>query len=481
MKNSMRLISVVTAIVLIVITCYQSYWLVDIYNSLHARLLTDIQESVRASDFEEIVHRVNVMRTEHVGGKMQISVGVDKNHDRTVLKNVHSESLDNEKTENNLNSHLPNEDFSNALRNSDDVVNVGLSMQRGIHSGLDKMRPIDIVYYDSLLSRRLDSLGVRNAHQTLLLQNVTLNGKQKSKTLASVGVKCEAPADTFNLGLDYVTDTQYRVIVPISTMTILAKMKSPILFSAVTLLMLILAFAYIINQIRTLKALDDMKSDFTNNITHELKTPISVAYAANDALLNFNDLSDTDKVRKYLTICQEQLSKLAELVEQILSLTMEQRKNMLINMESVEVLPIVEKVANNHTLKSDKKVLFSVNIPETFTVYADKTHLSNIINNLIDNAIKYSDNEVSIVIDARTDVDGGKLISIKDNGIGMSRESMKYVFDKFYRVPNGNIHNVKGHGLGLFYVESMMKKFNGHVAVQSELGEGSTFRLRFNG
>lgn len=226
-----------------------------------------------------------------------------------------------------------------------------------------------------------------------------------------------------------------------------------------------------------------MKSDFTNNITHELKTPIAVAYAANDALLNFNQAEEKAKRDKYLRICQEQLQRLSGLVEQILSMSMERRRTFRLHPEEFAIRDILETLIEQHKLKAESSVHISVDIePEDLSVLADRTHFSNIISNLIDNAIKYSHGEAEVAIHCRkVTVEGQNEqteISVSDHGIGIAPEKQKHIFDKFYRVPTGNLHDVKGYGLGLFYVKTMIEKHGGSVSVKSELGKGSTFTIR---
>ena len=253
-------------------------------------------------------------------------------------------------------------------------------------------------------------------------------------------------------------------------------------------IMLILAFVFwfLIHTMLKQKTLDEMKSDFTNNITHELKTPIAVAYAATDSLLNYGMLQHPDKALKYLTIAQEQLQTLSGLVEQILSMSMERRKSMLLNIVEVPMTEVIEPLISQHQLKvksgerTDKKVSISLSVePENLVVHADRMHFSNIVSNLIDNAIKYSEDSVKIEIKAFQKAEDEVLVSVSDNGIGIAHDKLPYIFDKFYRVTDGNKYTVKGYGLGLFYVKSLMEKMGGSVSVESEPGKGSCFTLHF--
>lgn len=479
MKHSIKGIIVLATLAVLLITAYQAYWLGDIYVTLQNDLQRDINEAMRSSDFEEIANRVNILKQQGHGGSMAVSVGSDNPHEQVEVKNEYkSEHEDSaaEMQEEEVNSTVPYDNFSDALKDEEAVRRVGLYMQRGIHDGLDAIMPLNPEFYDSLLCARLDSLGVSRKHSTLYLGKV--NGG--FDTLKVIGARNITEADTFRLSLNSLDDKQYVLLLEKRFFTIPQKMHSALLFSFFTLVVLILAFWYTVNTIRRMRALDEMKSDFTNNITHELKTPIAVAYAANDALLNFG-ADNPEKTRKYLTICQEQLSLLTQLVEQILSLSMERRKTMKLEMESIPLAPVIDKLMENQKLKIKKQLTVDCDVPKTVNVFADRIHLNNIINNLIDNAVKYSGNNLHLVIKAIRQLDGKVVLTVSDNGIGISADQQRYIFDKFYRVPHGNLHKIKGYGLGLYYVKTMMEKLGGSVSLKSEEGKGTTFKLIFNG
>lgn len=252
-----------------------------------------------------------------------------------------------------------------------------------------------------------------------------------------------------------------------------------ILFSILTLSLLIASFIYLINVMRKQKEIEEIKTDFTNNITHELKTPIAVAYAANDSLLNFAADSNTPRMNRYLSICQEQLRLLDRLVEQILSLSMERKKPVLLNNEDVSINELFDSLANTFRLKYPDRVNFTIDVKEGTQLLTDRMHISNIVGNLIDNAVKYSKGKAEVTMRAYMIGDGSCIIEISDKGIGITNEQQKLIFDKFYRVPHDNIHDVKGYGLGLFYVKSMTEKLGGTVSVESTPGKGSCFKLIF--
>lgn len=219
-----------------------------------------------------------------------------------------------------------------------------------------------------------------------------------------------------------------------------------------------------------------MKDDFTNNMTHELKTPIAIAYAANDSLLQFPDPGDEERTRKYLTAALDQLSKLAGLVENILAMSMERRKNLTMSKENISLRPFLTTVIEQQKLRADKPCEISLECSENAAVEADPTHFSNIVGNLIENSIKYSTEEVAITVRA-----DGSSISVIDNGIGIPEKFLPDIFKKFYRVPHGNRTEVRGYGIGLYYVKTIVEKHGWSISVESKPGKGSIFTIKFKG
>ena len=206
-----------------------------------------------------------------------------------------------------------------------------------------------------------------------------------------------------------------------------------------------------------------------------MKTPIAIAYSANDALLNYDTSNDPDKKTKYLTIANKQLKRLGELVENILAMSMERRKTMKLRPEDIPLREFVEEIAAAQRMRGDKNITINVNVADNIIVEADRTHLANVLNNLIDNAIKYSDESVEITITGND-----KDLSVKDNGIGIPSKSIPYLFNKFYRVPHGNRQDVRGYGIGLYYVKSILDKMGWSIEVKSTEEKSSVFTIKFN-
>jgi len=222
-----------------------------------------------------------------------------------------------------------------------------------------------------------------------------------------------------------------------------------------------------------------MKSDFVNNMTHELKTPISTISLASQ-LLNDKSIASADKnYDRISSIIAEESKRLGYQVERVLQMAKFDQGNLRLQFREVSVHDIIEKVVTNFILQVESKngVLIPSLHAENDIVDADPVHLSNVFSNLLDNAVKYSPEKPEIYIETRNINQHIQLI-FRDNGIGISKSNQRRIFDKFYRVPTGNIHNVKGFGLGLSYVKKIISELHGTISVESELGAGSKFIVK---
>ena len=243
--------------------------------------------------------------------------------------------------------------------------------------------------------------------------------------------------------------------------------------SAVLALMIFLIW-YLLHWVGKLRSIEQIKDDFTHNMTHELKTPVAVAYSAADSMLRYYDQSDEVRNKQFLKIIMQRLSFLSGMIENILSMSMERFKAMKLSIENVEVKPIVVEVAGMIELKADKPVKIDIEIPDNLSVMADSLHFGNVLSNLIDNAVKYSEDTVNIKIMA----DNNSIV-IADNGIGIDKDNLPYIFDKFYRVTSGDRYEVGGYGLGLFYVKQIVELLGWSIDVTSKPGVGTKFTIKF--
>jgi len=485
MKLPFKYIAILVIISLTGIFAYQAYWLYNMYNTMKIQADVTIVNAIKNADHIELFLRVDSISKAHeeerkmgvhrTSGEVSFSASFsDKEEDKPTLRQkIKNDSIDIENSREIKQSGQDPEDFDIG-KDFSSIEKMALSLQKGLHMTIDQtVVDINLAKFDSILSQELIKNNLDVIHYTQAIEF-----KKDSIRYSSL------PASVDTTGMQkythyYDLDDNYGYVVYIEAVSkhILIQMRGILVASFIILIILGFSFWYLVRTLIRQKTLEEMKTDFTNNITHELKTPIAVAYAATDAMLNFNLADEKSKRDKYLHITQEQLQRLSGLVEQILSMSMESRKTFRFKKEEIHIEPLLHSLIEQHTLKADKKVQFNVNIkPKDLTIEADRTHFSNVISNLIDNAVKYSNENAYITINAGLK-DNKFEISVADNGIGIAADRQKYIFDKFYRVPTGNLHNVKGYGLGLYYVKTMIEKMNGTITLQSELGKGSIFTV----
>lgn len=269
---------------------------------------------------------------------------------------------------------------------------------------------------------------------------------------------------------------EYEIFISPQYKSVLSRMWGIVFpFIALILIFSFLSY-YLIRMIRKLRTIEQMKDDFTHNMTHELKTPVAVAYSAADSMLRYYDQSDETRNRQFLRIIMQRLSYLSGMIENILSMSMERFKTMKLNIEAVALKPIVEDISGMMKLKAEKPVEIDIDIQDNLSIQADALHLGNILSNLIDNALKYSGDSVHIIIKA-----DAHSITISDNGNGIDKENLPFIFDKFYRVTSGDRYEVGGYGLGLFYVKQITGLMGWNIDVASKPGQGTKFTIRFDG
>ncbi len=273
----------------------------------------------------------------------------------------------------------------------------------------------------------------------------------------------------------------YAAIFPNYLGYILSRMMSTILFACLLFTAISLSFYMIYSNWRKQQNLIKIKNDFISNATHELKTPISTVSVALEALSNFDVLKDKAKTKEYLQISQKELNRLKILVDKVLKMSIFEKGASKLIIEKLQIDDLVEEVLESMKIQFEKekatvrKEVFG----QDFSVEVDKVHLTNVIYNLLENAIKYckKDPKIGIRLEASKDAID---IFIKDNGIGIGEENQRKVFNRFFRVPSGDTHNVKGHGLGLSYVASVINQHHGTIKLASSSEEGSTFHIRLN-
>jgi len=250
-------------------------------------------------------------------------------------------------------------------------------------------------------------------------------------------------------------------------------------FSAIISLIVFVFFAYSVYIILRQKRLSEMKTDFINNMTHELKTPISTISLAGEVLMSDKISTQPERLRKYAQLIFSENKRLRLQVEKVLQLAALDKDKVRLQKEEIDLHTIVteakaalEMVFSNGDLKIELRLEAAVH-----RLMADQVHIGNIVHNLLDNAIKYSADTAEVTVSTRNE---GRyvVLTVSDRGIGIPKKSIPYIFDKFYRVPTGNRHDVKGFGLGLFYVKEMIRAHEGKIEVESTEHKGTTFTVK---
>ncbi|KAB2859867.1 MAG: HAMP domain-containing histidine kinase [Flavobacteriales bacterium] len=254
-------------------------------------------------------------------------------------------------------------------------------------------------------------------------------------------------------------------------------------FSSSIILIIVIFFAYTINVILKQKRLSEIKNDFINNITHEFKTPISTISLSAEVLMQPNIVNEPERLKNYANIIKDENNRLKNQVDKVLQLATLEIDKLKLENEPIDIHELIHESVKSFEViieHQEGKITTYLGAKKTQLI-GDKVHISNILYNLIDNAIKYSPNNPRIEISTENYFSGIE-ITVKDNGIGIPKEHQKHIFEKFYRVPTGNVHNVKGFGLGLNYIKTIVEAYNGKIKLISKENEGTTFivKLPFN-
>ena len=277
-------------------------------------------------------------------------------------------------------------------------------------------------------------------------------------------------------------DESLIILIPDWKMYALKESRLRIAMAIVFTIIIIAAFYLTVHTMLRQKKLGEIKNDFINNMTHEFKTPIATISLAVDAMKNERVIQDKEKISYFSSIIKEENQRMNRQVETILKASQLEKQEVDLNLQPLHAHQVIKDVVDNFALQlEEKKGRAEVVLNATSDlINADEVHFSNLINNLIDNAVKYSKEHTPLQLKISTYSNDKELvIRVEDNGIGMNKETVKRVFERFYRAHTGNIHNVKGFGLGLSYVKTMVQAHGGAIKVDSTLGKGSVFTLEF--
>ena len=410
-------------------------------------------------------------------------------HETTIAIQQKEDSLNMVHFEEHVSIALRNvlQDISKTKGDSSDLVGAVKKIQDDYYS-VDINEELHPFYLENLLKRQFYN---QNVHQNFqygiydCFSDSIVFGKLIQYSKESEGGF--SVSDTINNvtseAMKWKKDGHYFTvffpeILPENGNNIQLKPYSPYLYLFIIVILVLLFFAFAVIVILKQKRLSEVKTDFINNMTHELKTPISTIGLSAEMILRSDIEKNPEKIKKYAGLIFKENKRLENQVERVLNVAKLDKNEISLKKIDFSLHEFLNEVKdtiefNNEEKEAEIKLVLNATHPR---IFVDSVHITNVIYNLIDNAIKYCDKKPSISIQTENDSTGIKII-IKDNGIGIKKDNIKLIFDKFYRVPTGNIHNVKGFGLGLYYVSKIISAHKGNISVKSSIGEGSSFTI----
>jgi signal transduction histidine kinase len=334
---------------------------------------------------------------------------------------------------------------------------------------------VSILQIETLLKRKLKSEGIDLGFEFAIYDDdlatkVQTRNFEKNNAYYGIPIFIDSNNESsYRLWLDFPNRKKYLVS------TILPMIVLSIVFTGV----IILAFSSAIYQLIKQRKISQIKTDFINNMTHEFKTPIATINLALDAIKNPKIIADQDKVKRYLGMIKDENKRMHAQVENVLRISKLEKNELNISKERMKLHDLIEDaITHVELIVEDRKGYVKTHLEAVkSSVLANETHFTNVIVNILDNAIKYSDDEPKIDVYTEN-IANNIILKITDQGNGMSKQVAKRVFEKFYREHTGNVHNVKGHGLGLAYVKRIVDDHQGHISVESEKEKGSTFIIK---
>jgi two-component system, OmpR family, phosphate regulon sensor histidine kinase PhoR len=303
-------------------------------------------------------------------------------------------------------------------------------------------------------------------------------------------------ADKCMIGGNYISPTKNKIPVTLSELPVLKmdgyyfgvrfpKIEANLIsqmgiwgFSSVVMLVVIFFFVYTLFVILKQRRLSEVQKDFINNMTHEFKTPLATIAISTGVLKDPSIAQNPERLLNYATIIENESHRLKQQVERVLQMARLEKSDIGLKKEKCDIHELIKDAVKNNSISlNDKQGTTKLDLQAARSIASvDKLHFMNVINNLLDNAIKYSQAAPEILITTANQA-GYLQLGVKDNGIGISKENQQKIFHRFYRVPTGNLHDVKGFGLGLNYVKLIVEAHKGKISVQSEEGKGSTFTI----
>ena len=503
-KNKFLLIVILTVVSMVSILLVQFSWISQINELNNERFEKDINDVLFTVNQKLEEREILILTRENLEAKFKISRSNETGGVELIESIFSKRTIQDGEIETKQNSLQFDLESSNKNVDSDDNINASILVedfnevtvdtliQKQIDKVLDRSEMIQInlnklLTGDRNIKTELNKNSIEKLIKTSLKQkNINIDfeylllDNEKNNILLSNTEDDKILKSNFSISLfqNDLIDSNLVLFLdfPLKNSYLRDNNIYSLAFSFIFILLIALSFYYVVVKAFRLKKLSEIKNDFIDNMTHELKTPISTISLACEAMID-NKKNKND----YVKIIDEENKRLGHQVERVLNIARTEKQSYKIDKSSVNIHEIIEESINVFRFKLEKKggkIVNKLNA-ENPIINGNKSHLVNVFNNLIENGIKYSKDKPVIIIESRNDKSSME-ISIKDNGIGIKKNNLDKIFDKFYREPQGNIHNVKGFGLGLSYVKNIVDKLNAKIFVKSKYGHGSVFTLKFN-
>jgi len=423
---------------------------------------------------ETLIYRNGILEENYKLSSSLFDIGLDSINIKRILNERETKIYKSSDIESS--SFSPEERLllTEKISRSDEIVFEGayndISYRTPIHKRVSKN---DI---SELLSRRLRQSDIDLEYEFAIYSN------DLATKVQSEGFELQK-ASTFSVPIfqNENNKSNYGLLVnfPGHSQFILSSIIGMTLLSIIFTLIIIIAYTSALYQLIKQRKISEIKTDFINNMTHEFKTPIATINLALDSIKNPKIIDDKEKVLRYLKMIKEENKRMHAQVENVLRISKLEKNELNISKERVKLHDfIIDAITHVQLIVDDQNGYIKTELEaEKSSILANESHFTNVIVNILDNAIKYSPEKPEIEVTTEN-AGANILLKIKDKGSGMSKAVQKKVFDKFYREHSGNIHNVKGHGLGLAYVKRIVEDHQGHITVESEKGKGSTFIIR---
>jgi len=519
-KHTLRAIIVLMTLAMLGLISFQMYWINNAIKVHQAQFKQDVHEALQAVadklEKQEIIYLAanhlklapnmhhdcqkpcNAKQQEtRLDSIIEIYDVYNKKKTSPYSYKTKYESYSYQKSAQVLNAASQNIQFEFSNGSYDTTISLAFHKESNSHKLIDKTSIVSVVLEELIATNSGAREAINYQLVDSLLKNELLNRGIDLKPALGVYNKKQAQFTYLNAGLadqqemlksgmmvnlfpnDLLGSFNYLVVnFPNQQGWLLKKIWFTLTSSAVLVIVIMFIFGFAIFTILKQKKLSEIKNDFINNMTHEFKTPISTVSLACEALQEPEAKHSSSFIDRYINIIADENKRLGQQVEKVLQIATLDKKDFKFKPEPLDMHQIISQAVGNIALAVEKKqgsieMQLEASNP---ILFSDKLHLTNIINNLLDNANKYSPHQPQILIKTMQ-IENGIILQVKDNGVGISGEEAQRIFDKFYRVPTGNLHDVKGFGLGLTYVKTILEAMGGNISVANSPKKGSTFTI----